>query len=131
MPTTSSTNRRARVPDLEDCDEVVPGEYLEHPLVFVSSCVPDETLAGEPWCVAMYRSHKASSKVGAHTMADVSKNTLFGPWLDEEEEERRERARARGAEGDMTSSRWMRVSWRGACVHWGCIVEASLRRIGL
>ena len=112
MSVVLSANLPARVPDSEECDDVVSGERLDPPPVFVSSCIPeDESLVGEPFCIAMYRSREDSSKVGAHTMADVAKNTVFGPWLSEEEEERRKRARASGAEeGDVTSSRWMRVS---------------------
>ena len=97
--------------------------------MFVSSSSPVESLVGEPLCVAMYRSRQDSSKVGAHTTADVARNTLFGPWLDDDEEERRERARASGAEeGDVTSSRWMRVSLRGARVR---IQRARMMRLKL
>ena len=46
----------------------------------------DDSLVGEPECVALYRSVANPSKVGAHAMQDLPRDVRFGPWKEEEEE---------------------------------------------
>ena len=63
--------------------------------------------------MALYRSVVDRSKVGAHAMRDLARNTVFGPWMDEDEDKE--------VTEEQPSSRWMRVRRRHRCADNSCI----------
>lgn len=76
--------------------------HLQHPFIICPNTVPiEDSLAGEPDCVAVYHSSFNSFKKGVFMAQDIPKNVCFGPLLTEEEEESAQ---------NSTSSRWMHVS---------------------
>ena len=90
--------------DCDDCDVSEMSACPQHPVITVPNAVPfDYSLFGEPECVSLYRSGIDPSKVGAHAIASLPRNTLFGPLLDGEE--------VRGT----PCSKWMEVSAVDVC----------------
>ena len=67
----------------------------------------EESLAGEPDCLTMYRCVGGKVEVGAFVVRDLCRDVCFGPLVDEDEEESRQQEG-----GDRTSSQWMRVRRR-------------------
>lgn len=103
----STIERQLLFSDCEACDELVMEGCALHSLVMAPNCVPeDESLVGEPRCVALYRSGVNGSKVGAHAMRDLPRDVLFGPLLTEESRDDEREAVGR------RSSQWMQVRSR-------------------
>ena len=81
-------------------------------VIFRNTIALEESLAGEPNCLTLYRRVGDKLEVGGFVVRDLCRDVHFGPLVDEDEEESRQQQE----DGDCTSSQWMRVRRSAVCL---------------